>query len=446
VDALAVMALTAVANPDACFFYSDEDKIDAFGVRSEPHFKPDLNRTLALACNYFCHLSMYKSETVNQVGLFESEYDGAQDYDFALRMLSVLDDSQVIHVPYVLYHWRTLPNSTSSDSQAKPYALAASRGAVARYLEREGINAKVIPEPKLPFFNRVTPDLIERPMISIIIPTRDKSRVLAKCIDSVLTKTTYSPFEIIIVDNESQETETIEYFESLTDPRIRILKYPHPFNYSAINNFAVSKANGSYICLLNNDTEVLANDWLEQMLGYAQLRRTGAVGAKLLFPDGRLQHGGVILGLGGLSGVAGHAHRLLGQDCSGYMARASLAQEFSAVTAACLMVSKQKFLEAGGLSEELTVAFNDVDFCLKLLDVGYKNIWTPHAQLLHYESYSRGLDTQEQQVQRAAKEVLYMRDKWAYLIDNDPAYNRHLTRNHDDFTLAWPPRKPPRSI
>jgi GT2 family glycosyltransferase len=356
-------------------------------------------------------------------------------------MLDALDDSQIMHIPYVLYHWRTLPQSTSSDLSAKPYALEASRGAVREHLERQGLSATVNANPDLPIFNRVTPRISGPAKVSIVIPTRDQAEVLATCVSSILQRTTYPEYEILIVNNGSVEQATRDYFDSLTDPRIMILDYPEAFNYSAINNFAVLHSTGDFICMLNNDIEVLTKDWLEQMMCFAQLPQIGAVGAKLFYPNGKIQHSGVVLGLGGLSGVAGHVHRYFPKDAHGYMGRAMVAQEYSAVTGACLLVSKEKYLEVGGLTEELAVGFNDVDFCLKLLSAGYKNVFTPHSQLTHFESLSRGADITKEQIWRASEESLYMIAQWKPLLENDPAYNRHLTAEFDDFSFAWPPRK-----
>lgn len=440
-DALAIMAVYARTYPEVTFFYSDEDKIDRLGKRSEPHFKPDLNRTLALSMNYFCHLSMYKTERVLELGGLRSEFDGAQDYDLALRMLSDLSDEQIMHVPHVLYHWRILPESTSSNIDAKPYALPASRAAVAAYVSRLGLVATVRADPELPILNQVIPTLTEHPLVSIIIPTRDQVELLKACIDSILSFTTYPSFEILIINNGSQESETLDYLQDLENGQIRVLDYPHEFNYSAINNFAVENAQGDYVCLLNNDIEVISHDWLEQMLAFAQLPGTGAVGAKLLYPDGRIQHAGVVLGVAGLARVAGHAHKFFAADATGYMGRAMVANEFSAVTGACLLVSKSKYLQVHGLTQELTVGYNDVDFCLKLLAAGYKNVFVPQAKLTHHESVSRGLDTTKAQIERASNEVLYMRNKWGEILDNDPSYNRHLSGTHENFSLAWPPRK-----
>ena len=441
IDALAVMVLAATANPHVEFFYSDEDKRDVSGELTEPHFKPDLNRTLALASNYFCHLSMYKRELFERVGGFHTEFNGSQDYDFVLRVLELLPDDKICHVPYILYHWRITANSTSGGNAAKPYARQAALGALEQHLQRRGIKGSFASHEIYPDLNVVNFQLVTKPSVSIIIPTRDQWQVLKTCLDSLFALTDYPIFEVIVVNNQSVEPETLKYFESLTDSRIRILDYPKPFNYSAINNYAVSQAKGDFVCLLNNDIEVIHADWLSQMMSFAQFLDTGAVGARLFYPNGLVQHGGVVLGLGGLAGVAGHAHKYFEQDQPGYFARALIAQEFSAVTAACLLVSKAKYQEVGGLTEELTVAFNDVDFCLKLLAAGYKNVWTPNARLIHHESLSRGVDQTQEQIERATKEVLYMREHWWQILDNDPAYNRHLTRYTEDFALAWPPTK-----
>lgn len=441
IDALAIMALAATANPEVDFFYSDEDKLDAAGELTQPHFKPDLNRTLALANNYFCHLSMYKRDLFYRVGGFRTEFNGAQDYDFVLRILELLPDNKILHIPFALYHWRITQNSTSGGSEAKPYTRQAALNALQQHLNRQNLKGSFASHAVHADLNVVSFELTATPLVSIVIPTRDQMQILKTCLDSLFALTDYPNFEVIVVDNQSVEPETLEYFRSLEPSRVRVIEFPHPFNYSAINNFAVSQAKGDFVCLLNNDIEVVHADWLTQMMSLAQFQTTGAVGARLFYPNGLVQHGGVVLGLGGLSGVAGHSHKLLTQDHPGYFGRALVAQEYSAVTAACLVVSKAKYLEVGGLTEELSVAFNDVDFCLKLLTAGYKNLWTPNARLIHHESVSRGLDRTREQIERATKEVLYMRQTWGELLDNDPAYNRHLTRYTEDFALAWPPTK-----
>ncbi len=440
-DALEAFVERLASNPDVKFVYSDEDKIDKRGVLSEPHFKPDLNRTLALSYNYFCHMSFYKTDLVRRLGGLRSEFDGAQDYDLALRVLAELPDEQIEHIPKVLYHWRKTGSSTAQNIDAKSYASNAGLRAVVSHLASTKTSGKVVVNPEINFYNRVKFATNGTPLVSIIIPTRDHVQILKVCIRSILARTSYSNFEIIVVDNDSVEKKTLEYFSQLKKLGVKIVSAPGEFNYSKINNMAVASAAGEYICLLNNDIEVKSKDWLTELLSHAQRPGIGAVGARLWYPNGQLQHGGVVLGLGGISGVAGHSHKYFDRSNPGYMGRAKVAQEFSAVTAACLLVRKSSYLEVGGLTEELKVAFNDVDFCLKLLRAGYKNVWTPFAELVHHESISRGIDTSKKQVLRAANEVMYMRKNWSELLDNDPSYNRHLTKNHEDFSLSWPPRK-----
>jgi glycosyltransferase involved in cell wall biosynthesis len=440
-DALETFIYTLARDPGIRFAYSDEDKVDVDGKLSEPHFKPDLNRTLALSYNYFCHLSFYKTELIQELGGLRSEFDGAQDYDLALRVLAVLSDSEIHHIAKVLYHWRKTKTSTALNNGAKSYASQAGRRAVQDHLSSTLVDGAVVPNPEIPMYNRVIFSEYEKPLVSIVIPTRDHVELLRMCIKSILAKTSYSNYEILVVDNDSEKKNTLKYFEEIQTLGIRVIKAPGEFNYSKINNLAVSNASGEYICLLNNDIEVKSRNWLSELVSHAQRPGIGAVGARLWYPNGQLQQGGVVLGLGGISGVAGHAHKYSTRDEPGYMGRAKVAQEFSAVTAACLLVKKSAYLEVDGLTEELKVAFNDVDFCLKLLKAGYKNVWTPFAELVHHESISRGIDTSKSQILRAAEEVLYMRRNWADLLDNDPAYNRHLTRNHEDFSLAWPPRR-----
>lgn len=440
-DALLTFVSELNKNNDLVFAYSDEDKIDEYGVRSEPHFKPDFNETLATAYNYFCHMSFYKSSLVKDLGGLRSEFDGAQDYDLALRVIQSCSAEQIVHIPKILYHWRKTEISTASSLGNKAYAQSAGLRAVSSYLDEVAPTAKAMPNPELPQYTRVIYSVQGNPKVTIIIPTRDQSQILKVCIDSILKKTKYVNFEIVIVDNGSKESKTKKYLDSVQrDSRVVVVHYPHEFNYSKINNFAVGKTKSDYICLLNNDVEVVSPDWLYEMLSHAQRPGVGAVGARLWYPNGQLQHGGVVLGLGGVAGVAGHAHKYISRSDPGYMGRAKLAQEFSAVTAACLVVARESFELVGGLTEDLKVAFNDVDFCLKLVERGYRNVWTPFAELIHHESLSRGLDTTKIQIKRAAGEVLYMRNRWNKILDCDPAYNRNLTKNHEDFSLAWPPR------
>ncbi|MHB0990628.1 MAG: glycosyltransferase family 2 protein [Burkholderiales bacterium] len=445
-DLLAEHALFWVAdtinkNSEARLIYSDEDKIDENGVRLHPYFKCDWNPDLFYSHNMFSHLGIYHSQLVRQVGGFRIGLEGSQDYDLALRCIEQvhIKPEHIYHIPKVLYHWRVHAESTASSSAAKPYAMIAGEHAINEHLERQGINAKA---ELMTYSYRVRyalPDVL--PLVSLIIPTRNGLNLLRQCMDSILSKTTYTNYEILIVDNGSDEPITLDYLNVLAkDSRIRVVRDSRPFNYSALNNAAVKLARGKLIGLLNNDVEVITPGWLSEMVAIALQPGVGAVGARLWFPDKTLQHAGVILGLG-LGRVAGHAHRAVPETSPGYFGRAGIQQSFSAVTAACLLVQKAIYEQVDGLDEtELQIAFNDIDFCLRVREMGYRNVWTPYAELYHYESATRGLDDTPEKQARFAKESLYMKQRWGDLLLNDPAYSPNLTLDHDDFSLAWPPR------
>ena|GEM_PF-728418 len=436
--ALFWVAQTISQNPEAQIIYSDEDKIDITGQRSEPHFKSRWNRDLFYSQNMICHLGVYQTKLIRDLGGFREGFEGSQDYDLALRCIEKTDPSHVLHIPRVLYHWRVHQKSTASAGSAKPYALLAGEKALNEHLKRLGIDARAkllssgmyrihytIPAPA--------------PMVSLIIPTRNGISLLRRCIESILDKTTYGNYEILVIDNASDDPETLRYIESLNaNPRIRVIRDDRPFNFSALNNSAVKLARGELIGLVNNDIEVISPDWLSEMVSHALSPGVGAVGARLWYPNETLQHGGVVLGLGG--GVAGHAHKFLPRNQPGYFGRATLTQSFSAVTAACLVIRKELFEQVGGLNETLQVAFNDVDLCLRVLEAGYRNVWTPYAELYHHESATRGYEDTPEKQARFLEEVQYMKHRWNRLLLRDPAYNPNLTLNHEDFSLAWPPR------
>lgn len=432
------LADALVGNRDAGVVYTDEDKIDARGRRYDPYFKCRWNPTLLRGQNMFCHLSAFRTSLVRSVGGFRAGFEGAQDYDLALRCVEQLRPAQIVHVPRVLYHWRAIPGSTAMAGNEKPYAMTAGQRAVQEHLDRLRIKARV---DTLPFGHyRVRYGLPDKPpLVSLIIPTHNGHRYLRQCIDSIRTKTTYRNFEIVVVDNRSDNPDTLAYLAQLANQAgTTVLRDGRPFNFSAINNSAVEKASGEYVCLMNDDVEVITPDWLDEMMSLAIQPHSGAVGARLWYPDNTLQHGGVILGIGG---VAGHSHKHLPKGHLGYSARAALTQSLSAVTAACMLVRKSIYLEVGGLDEHnLGVAFNDVDFCLKLVERGYANIWTPFAELYHYESASRGYEDTPEKQARFKGEIDYMLKRWETLLGNDPAYNPNLTIEREDFSLAWPPR------
>ena len=425
------IAQAIAAHPEAAMIFSDEDKISQCGVRYDPWFKCEFNYELLLSQNTIGHLTVYRRELVNDLQGFRAGFDGAQEYDLALRVLERIDPEQVIHIPRILYHQRTRAGQTAA-------ATEAARRAVAEHLVRTARGGVVEPVPEAPQYNRVRYPLpIVLPLVSIIIPTRDRADLLGMCLDSLLAQTTYTHYEIIIVDNGSVEPSTQALFARLPKDRVSVIRDDAPFNYARLNNLAAAQAKGDVLCLMNNDIEILTPDWIEEMLSFAWQPDIGCVGARLWFPDGRLQHAGVITGLGG---VAGHPNKYFPRGYTGYFGRAVLAQSMSAVTAACLMIRRQVWDQVQGLDENLAVAFNDVDFCLRVKAAGYRNTWTPAAEMNHYESASRGNETTPEKQERYLKEIEQMQSRWGDLLINDPAYNPNLTLAHDDFSLAWPPR------
>lgn len=430
-DNHALMEFVNVLNEkkDIDFIYSDEDKLNLKGKRCYPHFKPDFSPDTLLSLNYICHLSVLRKSIVEKVGGFAVGLEGAQDHDLFLKVSEVTD--KIYHIPKILYHWRMIPSSTSMGVKNKDYASDKGKIAIENALKRRKIKASVLKE-KISTYYIVNYDLEDKPMVSIIIPTKDYASTLDVCLKSIYKKTTYPNFEVIVVNNNSEEKETFKLFNKYKSKykNFRVIDANMEFNYSRINNLAIKEAQGEYIVLLNNDTELLTNNWLELMVGYASQKHIGAVGVKLLYPDDTIQHGGVVLGLGG---VAGHAFVNLNNDDptnTMFFGRLYVPYDYSAVTAACLLIEKKKYLEVGGLTEDLKVAFNDVDFCIKLLEKGYNNVFLPMVCLHHYESKSRGLDTSGEKLVRFNKEVKYMRDKWAFIIDNDKYYNKNLSKKN----------------
>ncbi|WP_284507954.1 glycosyltransferase family 2 protein [Caballeronia sp. NCTM1] len=439
--ALCMVAIYLERNPSARMLYSDEDKLAPNGLRVEPYFKSDWNPALMLGQNMFSHLGVFETNLVREVGGFRPGFEGSQDHDLVLRCVERAGDGAVIHVPHVLYHWRMTAESTSARVDVKPYAREASVRSVAEHLVRTGFEADVRQLSPDSTMLRVTFAVPQpAPLVSIIIPTRDRAELLERCIESVTTRTRYDAYEIIIVDNGSREKRALDLLARYERrPGINVLRIDAPFNYSALNNQAVARARGSMLCLLNNDIEVISPDWLQTLVGYAALPRSGAVGAALWYPNDRLQHGGVLLGIGD---VAGHLHHMLPRGARGYFGRAVLAQQLSAVSAACLVVRKALYEEVGGLDEEhLAVAFNDVDFCLKLGAAGYRNLYVPFAELYHHESASRGSDMTSSNAARFGKEAAWMHERWKSKVREDPFYNPNLALGGGAvFSLAFPPR------
>lgn len=431
---LAEIVLALETNPTAELLYSDEDKISATGKRYAPHFKPDFSPDLFLSGNYLNHFTVHRRENIRKVGGWRSAFDGAQDYDLNLRIYETIDRRNIVHIPKILYHWRASLHSMARDPDDKSYATVAARRALEEHVARSGIEAQVDAVEGLPYFRirRRVPH--PAPLVSIIVPTRDMAAVLRTCIGSVLGKTAYRNYEILIVDNDSREAETFDYLAELSgDPRIRILKYPGPFNYSAINNFAVREARGSLICLLNNDTEVIEPVWLDEMVSQAARPEIGCVGAKLFYADETIQHAGVVIHP---PGTAVHAHSRSPRDAHGYFGRLHVCQNYSAVTAACLVIRAELFHEVGGFDEEhLAVAYNDVDLCLKVREAGYLNLYTPFALLYHHESLSRGYDVTPEKRERALREIEALRRRWRGKLQHDPYYSPHFTADLGDFSI-----------
>ncbi|MDD4913603.1 MAG: glycosyltransferase family 2 protein [Methylococcales bacterium] len=444
-DVLTEHALFWVADainkqPESRLIYSDEDRIDGEGLQSEPYFKCDWNQDLFYSHNMICHLAAYKTEIVRAIGGFRTGFEGSQDYDLALRFIETIQARQIVHIPRVLYHWRVHVESTAQSFESKPYAVLAGERAINDHLQRMGVNARC---ELLDYVYRVRYALPEvLPLVSLVIPTRNGLAFLRQCITSILDKTDYANFEILIVDNGSDDPDTLAYMRGLAaDPRIKVIRDDNPFNYSALNNRAVKLAKGEIVGLINNDIEVISPDWLSEMVSHALRPEVGAVGARLWYANDTLQHGGVIIGIGG---VAGHSHKNLPRDQHGYCGRARLTQALSAVTAACLLIRKSVYEEVGGLNEtDLQVAFNDVDFCLRVREAGYRNLWTPFAELYHHESATRGYEDTPEKLARFQTEIRYMQGRWGDGLKYDPAYSPNLSLEDEQFGFACPPRVTP---
>ncbi|MCH4809913.1 glycosyltransferase [Vreelandella neptunia] len=442
-DLLPEHALYCVAkaineNPEAGLIYSDEDKVDEAGNRHSPYFKSDWNRSLFYSQNMICHLGAYRKSLIDKVGGFQEGLEGAQDHDLALKVIELLKDEAIVHIPKILYHWRVHSQSTAGGADAKPYAAIAGEKAIKGHMERSGIKADVTSNQYGYRVKYSLPDIL--PKVSLIIPTRNGHDLVKICIESIISKTTYANYEIILIDNGSDDPESLEYFSKLETnyDNITIKRDERPFNYSALNNDAVKVAKGDIIGLVNNDIEVIEPEWLSEMVSQVIQQGVGAVGAKLLYPTGLVQHPGVVIGIGG---VAGHVFHNIHPNDPGYFGRLNLVNEYSAVTAACLLVKKEDYEEVGGLNEDdLKIAFNDVDLCLKLKELGLRNIYTPYALLYHHESASRGYEDNPEKIARFNSEIRYMEARWEKYIEHDPCYNPNLTLKHSDFSLAWPPR------
>ena len=449
-DVLAAHALYMVAaeialHPDTELIYSDEDRLNEHDRRYEPHFKSDWNPELLARQNYICHLAVYRTERVRDVGGLRTGFDGSQDWDLVLRIGDAVPAERIRHIPFVLYHWR-LHAGLGQFSQARlAEAQDSGRRAARDHFARHGLDVQVSASAE--GFNRVRLPLpTPAPRVSVLIPTRDRVDLLRGCLQGLRDRTAYPDLEIIIVDNDSADETTHAFFADLAgDPRVRVLPRPGAFNYSAINNAAVQAATGAVLAFLNNDIEVLGPEWLASMVAHAVRPEVGAVGARLLYGNMRVQHGGCILGI---QGSVAHAHVMLPGADPGYFARAKLTQAVSAVTGACMVMRRSCFEEVGGFDEaNLPVAYNDIDLCLRLCEKGYRIIYDADAELLHHESMSRGYDhANDERRQRQQREAAWMRERWGERLDRDPYYNPNLSLEHP-FAVAFPPRttKPWRS-
>ena len=432
-DALKAVALTIHHNPKVNILYSDEDKINEQGYFEQAHYKPSFNQDLLFSHNYICHLGIYRRTLIEKIGGFRLGVEGCQDYDLILRATKECNAEGIIHIPYVLYHWRIAKGSTALAESEKDYTNSAGLKVLEDYFADDTYISVELGLLSNTFkVNWPIPE--EVPLVSIIIPTRNSVELVKKCIDSIYKHTSYSAFEVILVDNQSDEPFAINYFKELAGAnKIRLINFDEAFNYSAINNYAVKQAKGDIVILMNNDIEILTDIWLTEMVSQLCRFDIGCVGAKLYFPNSTIQHAGVITGIGG---VAGHSHKYFPKGHSGYFKRLKIVQNVSAVTGACLGVRKSIFEQVGGLNEiDLAIAFNDVDFCLKVQKAGYRNIWSPYIEMIHHESISRGAEDTPEKIARFNQEVTYMQNTWGEQLMHDPFYNPWLTLEREDYGL-----------
>ena len=412
--------------------YSDEDKVTTnLDEYFAPNFKPDFNLDMLRSNNYICHFFVAKKRLIEDVGRFRAEYNGAQDYDLILRCVERAE--HVEHIAKILYHWRIHQESTADNPLSKMYAYDAGKKAIEEHLKRCQTKGEVTLTDNLGFY-RVKYEVSGRPLVSILIPNKDQIETLDKCLNSIENLTDYDNYEIIVIENNSTEKETFEYYEKISKKeKIRVIYWEDEFNYSAINNFGAKHSRGDYLLLLNNDMEVINKDWMEELLSHCQRKEVGAVGARLYYPDDTVQHAGIIIGIGG---VAGSVFVGMKRGYTGYMHRAAIQQDLSAVTAACMMIRRSVFEEVGGLEEKLQIAFNDVDLCLRIREKGYLIVYDPYVELYHYESKTRGPEDTKEKVRRFQSEIEYMRSHWINILKNgDPAYNPNLTLKKWDYSL-----------
>lgn len=430
--------MKVICEQDADYIYCDEVTFEGDSIDNmlTIHFKPDFSIDNLRANNYICHFSAFSEKLLEKTGLFRPEFDGSQDHDMILRLTA--NAKKIVHVPKILYYWRSHPQSVAADINAKTYAIDAAKRAVAAHLKACGLQGTVESTRAFPTIFRIKYKLKSKPMISIIIPNKDHRDDLKRCIDSILNKSTYENYEILIVENNSTEKEIFDYYKMLENqPKVRVVTYEGEggFNYSRINNFAAAQAKGEYLLLLNNDTKVITREWMEELLMYAQRDDVGAVGAKLYYSDNTIQHAGIVIGLGAHRS-AGHTHHLLPKENLGYMGRLCYAQDVTAVTGACLMVRRSIYEQVGGLDESFSVALNDVDFCLRIRALGLLNVFTPFAELYHFESKSRGLDKDGASAERYNREVEQFRSRWKEELDKgDPYFNPNFSLDHATYEL-----------
>lgn len=445
--ALYEMAAQITAYPDVDVIFSDEDKVDEEGHRREHYFKPCWDPELLLSHNILQGLGVFRHSLLERLGGMRNSFESATYYDLSLRVADATTTDRIRHIPAVLYHRRQVPEMASVSGSFPETAGIEVQRAIAGHLLRRGVPARLGPAPSAPSRIRVIHAIPEpRPLVSVIVPTRDRPDLLACCADAVLSRTDYAPLELIIIDNDSREKATAAMFRNLgADSRVRILRRPGTFNYAAINNSAAAEARGEVLLFLNNDIDVIAPGWLEEMVSHAVRPEIGAVGAKLLYPDGRVQHAGVVLGAGGdpcVGGVASHFCLNAGRQDAGYGGHLALTRSVSAVTGACLMLRRSIFIEIGGFdSNNLPIAFNDVDLCLRIGSRGYRIVWTPFAELYHLESASRGSDMEPKRLARFARECAHMKSTWGSLLENDPFYNPNFSLQDGNCNLAYPPRR-----
>ena len=431
-NALYEVADRIVADEQTDVLYTDEDKVTTdLKEHFQPHFKPDFSIDLLRSNNYICHFFVVRRTLLEKTGGFRREFDGAQDYDFIFRCTEAAE--KIVHIPEVLYHWRTHKESTADNPVSKMYAFEAGKRAIESHLERCREQG-VVSHTKDMGFYRVDYPVQGSPLVSVVIPNKDHSDMLMRCVNSIKEKTTWKNYEIIIAENNSVQKETFDCYQKLQeDSRIRVITWEGEFNYSAINNFAVREARGEYLLFLNNDVEVISEGWMTFMLGNCQREEVGIVGAKLYYPDDTIQHAGTIIGIGG---IAGHAFLNMPRSRTGYLHKASIQLNVSAVTAACMMMKRSVFESLQGFEERLSVAFNDVDLCLRTVQAGYLVVYLPWAQLYHYESRSRGAEDSEEKIRRFQGEIEFMRSRWIGLLKSgDPYYNKNLTLSKWNYSL-----------